>query len=118
MGEGGEGGTLKEFPNNSPVFDLHEVAHQAVASTALDEVLLCRQELLTVGGAKLVHEVVHQRQLALLLDLVQGHGIQHGLNHAAVVGGHHDLVGSDPQGDVLQCPDRLKTLHLLMHPFL
>ena len=64
-----------------------------------------------------MHKVVHQRQLALLLDLVEGYGIQHGLDHPAVIGGHHDLVRPDPQGDVFQGPYRLKISHLLIKLF-
>ena len=100
---------MERAPDNQfvPVFNLQQVADEAVAGAALDEVLLGGEESLAVGRAELVHEVLEQRQLAVLLDLVQRHGVHHRLDHPAVVARHHDLVGVDPQRHVLLHPQIL-----------
>lgn len=53
----------------SPVFDLQQVADQAVAGAALHKVPLSAQELLSGGSTVLLQEVVQQRQLALFPHL-------------------------------------------------
>ena len=100
---------MEQAPDNQfvPVFNLQQVADEAVAGAALDEVLLGGEESLAVGRAELVHEVLEQRQLAVLLDLVQRDSVHHRLDHPAVVARHHDLVGVDPQRHVLLHPQIL-----------
>ena len=53
-----------------PVFNLHEVANQTVASTTLYKVSLSREEFLAILGSKLILKVLEQGHLAVLLDLV------------------------------------------------
>lgn len=91
----------------SPVFDLQQVADEAVAGTALDKVSLCGEEGLSGVATMLLQEVVEQWQLALLLHLMDGHGVHHGLNHTTVWRDHQDLVRLDPQRHTLLLPDSL-----------
>lgn len=92
----------------SPVFDLQQVTDEAVPGAALDKVPLSRQEGLGGRSTVLLQEVVQQRQLALLLHLMEGNGVHHGLNHPAVRRQHKDLIGLYPEGDALLLPDRLQ----------
>lgn len=92
---------------DSPVLDLQQVAHQAVTGAALHEVPLRRQEGLGVVIPVFLQEIVQQREQRLLLDLVDGHGVHHGLNHAAVGGDDEDFVWLDPERDALLFPDGL-----------
>lgn len=68
----------------SPVLHLQQVADKAVPSTALNKIPLSRQEVLGGGSTVLLQEVVEQRQLTLLLHLMQRHSVHHRLNHPAV----------------------------------
>lgn len=96
--------------NVSPVFDLQQVADEAVAGAALHEVPLSGEEGLCGEAAVFLQEVVKQRQLTLLphledthtktafqshrqrqltfpespVYLVQGDGVEDGLDHPAV----------------------------------
>ena len=99
---------LEKKKNHQPVLDLQQVADEAVAGAALDEVPLGREEGLGGGAAMLLQEVVEQRQLAVLLHLVDGHGVHHRLDHAAVRRQHQDLVGLDPQRHSLHLPHALQ----------
>ena len=92
----------------SPVFDLQQVTDEAVPSTALYEVPLSGQEGLGGRSSVLLQKVVEQRQLALLLHLVEGHGVHHRLDHPAVWWQHQDLIGLYPEGDTLLFIDRLQ----------
>ena len=92
----------------SPVFDLQQVAHQRVASTALHKVPLCLQELLTGAGTKLPVEVVEEGELGVLLDLVERDCVHHRFYHTAIIGCDHNVVRLDADRDVLQIPDTLK----------
>ena len=91
-----------------PVLDLQQVAEDAVAGAALDEVALRLEKLLCGRGAKLLDEVAEQRQLALLLDLVERDGVDDWFNDAAVVRCHDDAVWLDPQRQTLLLPDPLQ----------
>lgn len=92
----------------SPVFDLQQVTDEAVSGAALDEVPLSGQEGLGGRSSVFLQEVVEQRQLALFLHLVEGHGVHHRLDHPAVRRQHQDLIGFYPEGDTLLLPDRLQ----------
>ena len=77
----------------TPVFDSDEVADEAVGSTALDKVLLGREEPLRVGGAKLATEVVEERaRVVLFLDLVEGDGVADWLNETSLPSCHQHSV--------------------------
>lgn len=91
----------------SPVFDLQQVTNEAVPGAALHEVPLSGQEGLGGRSAVFLQKVVQQRQLALLLHLVEGYGVHHGLDHPAVRRQHQDLVGLYPERNALLLPDRL-----------
>lgn len=91
-----------------PVLDLQQVAHQAVAGAAAHEVPLGAEERLRVVIPVLLPEIIQQGELRLLLDLVDGDGVEHGLDHPAVRRDHQDLVGLDPQRDALLLPDGLR----------
>ena len=75
-----------------PILHLNEVADEAIGCTAVDKVLACCQEPLRVEVTKLLPEVVHQRALALLLDLVEGDGIAHRLYQSSLVANHQYCV--------------------------
>lgn len=91
----------------SPVFNLQQVADETVACTTLHKVALCSEEGLCSVVAMLLQEVVEQRELTLLLHLMNGHGINHWLNHATIRGDDQDLIGLNPQRNTLLLPDRL-----------
>ena len=65
---------------HQPVFDLQEVADEAVGCTALDKVPLRGEKSLRVGRPKFLCEIGKQTCLSLLLDLVEGNGVAHGLH--------------------------------------
>ena len=52
------------------VLDLQQVADETIAGAALDEIPLCREKLLRNRLAKLLQEVVEQRKLGVLFDLI------------------------------------------------
>ena len=91
-------------PVSSPVLHLHQVTHQTVARTALYKVLLGRQKALTVDLPEFLDEVFLQRLLAVLLDLVDGHGVIHRLDNATHVGSDQDVVRLYPQWNTLLVP--------------
>lgn len=49
-----------ESKQHTPVFDLHEVAENGVASAAVHKVSLRCQKLLTVDGPVLLNEILQQ----------------------------------------------------------
>lgn len=55
----------------------------------------------------LLEEVIEQGELGLFLHLVDGHGIDHWLNHATVSRNDEDLVWLDPKRHSLLFPDGL-----------
>ena len=66
------------------------------------------QEILRMWRSKLPDEVVHQRHLRVLLDLMQGDRIGDWLDHTTVCRCDHDVVRVDPQGEMFSFPDALK----------
>lgn len=90
-----------------PVLDLQQVADQAVTGAALHEAALRAEEGLGGVAAVLLQEVIEQGELRLFLHLVDGHGVDHWLDHAAVGRNHENLVRLDPQGHALLIPDGL-----------
>ncbi len=92
----------------SPVLDLQQIADDTVASAALNKVALSGKEFLCIVVSMLLTEVVEQWKLTLFLHLVNGHSIDHWLNHTTVWGDDQDLVGLDPQGNPFLLPDNLE----------
>ena len=87
---------------------LHQIRNKAVSCHTLDEVHLSTEEAFRVDRAELLDEVGQQGHLAVLLDLVERDGVEDGLDEAAVVAQHLDLVGPDKEGQALRLPDRLE----------
>lgn len=92
----------------SPVLNLQQIADETVACTTLHKVTLCSKEGLCSVVAMFLQEVVKQRELTLLLHLMNGHGINHWLNHATIRGDDQDLIGLNPKRNTLLLPDRLE----------
>ena len=69
----------------TPIFDLNEVADEAVGSTTLNKVPLSSEKPLRVEVAKFLPEVIHESTLVLFLDLVKGDSIADQLNKPAVI---------------------------------
>lgn len=93
--------------SDSPVLNLQQVADETVACTTLHKVALCSKEGLCSVVAVFLQEVIQQWELTLLLHLMNGHGINHWLNHATIRGDDQDFIGFNPQMDTLLLPDRL-----------
>ena len=93
---------------HSPVLNLQQVTHEGVAGAALHEVPLSLEKLLAGDRPKLALKVVEQSELAVFLDLMEGHGIHHGLDHTAVIRRHHNVVGLDADWYMLKVPDTLE----------
>lgn len=79
-----------------PVLNLQQVADETVACTTLHKVALGSKEGLCSVVAMFLQEVIKQRELTLLLHLMNGHGIDHWLNHAAIRGDDQDFIGLNP----------------------
>ena len=100
--------SLLSKQHDVPVFDLQQVTNEAVRCAALHEVPLRSQELFTVRRTIFAHEVGEQRQLGVLLDLMQRHSVLHRLDHSTVIRRHDDVVGLHPEWHPLQSPDILE----------
>lgn len=81
------------------ILDLDEIADEAVGRAALDEIFLGHEEALGTDGPEFPLEVLQQSQLAELLHLVQGHGVEDRLDQAAVVRQAEDSAEENGEHD-------------------
>ena len=83
-----------------PVFDLQDVADQAVSTERIREVLHCLLVLFRPGFTELASKVVYDGSVgasSLLLDRGDGERVRNYLDEAAVRATSQDFVGLEPQ---------------------
>lgn len=95
---------------HSPIFHLQQIRYQTVRRTALHEIPLGGLEVVRFRRSVFVHKVIGKAFVRVLFDLMQWHGVENGLDKAAVVREADNLVRTHPNGDVFLLPNKLESL--------